>query len=106
MGNKKDDKLDEEILSRRSFLTGLGKWSAIVVAAAAVGFSEAAASEAPKEELDQEDDLRPDHDASDHPDDAQVEEQWWRCRVWGNGWRRRGCRVWGNGHRCRVWGNR
>ena len=93
MDDKKKDKLDEEVLSRRSFLTGLGKWSAVVVAAAAVGFSEAVGSDAPKEELRDGDELRPEHDGSARPNDPDIEEQWWRCRVWGNGHRRHGCRV-------------
>ncbi|HTY22234.1 MAG TPA: twin-arginine translocation signal domain-containing protein [Desulfomonilaceae bacterium] len=106
MDDQKKDKLNEEILSRRSFLTGLGKWSAIVVAAAAVGVSEAMGSEDPKEEPYRDDDLPPGHEASSVPNDPDsIEPQWWRwrrgCRVWGN----RGCRVWGNGG-CRVWGNR
>jgi hypothetical protein len=105
MDDKKKDKLDEEVLSRRSFLTGLGKWSAVVVAAAAVGFSEAVGSDAPKEELRDGDELRPEHDGSTRPNDPDIEEQWWRCRVWGNGHRRHGCRVWGNKVGCRVWGN-
>jgi hypothetical protein len=115
MDEKKKDKLNEEALSRRSFLTGLGKWSAVVIAAAAVGVSKAAASEAPKEELCEDDEMRPDGAA--HPHDPEVEEQWWRCRVWGNGGHRHhhrcrvwgntaGCRVWGNASGCRVWGNR
>ncbi len=108
MDDDKKNNSNEEVLSRRSFLTGLGKWSAIVVAAAAVGFSEAVGSETPKEELPEDDDLRPDQDASARADDPDIEEQhWWRRgRVWGNGRWRRGCRVWGNGVGCRVWGNR
>lgn len=105
MDEKKKDSLNEEVLSRRSFLTGLGKWSAVVIAAAAVGVSKAVGSDAPKEELPEDDDFRPDHDASGRVSDPDIEEQhWWRrCRVWGN---RAGCRVWGNRAGCRVWGNR
>jgi hypothetical protein len=99
MDGQKTGKLSEEILSRRSFLSGLGKWSAVVIAAAAFGVREAAS--APNEELYENDDLRPDSEASSvagGPDSVDVH----RCRVWGN---RAGCRVWGNAG-CRVWGNR
>ena len=116
MDDKKRDELNEEALSRRSFLTSLGKWSAVVVAAV-VGVSEATASQAPKEELSEDDDPRPERDDSARPNDPDVEEQWWRCRVWGNGGHRHhhrcrvwgnnaGCRVWGNASGCRVWGNK
>lgn len=99
-----DDSQDSEV-SRRSFLTSLGKWSSIVVATAAVGLSEAKASERSKEEFDRAG--LPNSGRESLPENREMESddthpQW--CRVWGNG-----CRVWGNGgrwRRCRVWGNR
>jgi len=108
MDDKK--KKNEETVSRRSFLTGLGKWSSIVVATAVLGVSKASGSdEAPKE-------AGAAREGMPGPDDAHdeaMESQWWRwrgCRVWGNAgcrvWGNRGCRVWGNGGACRVWGNR
>ncbi len=99
---KKDEKRDE-ILSRRSFLSSLGKWSSIVVATAAVGFSEALASDPSKEELLEDSDPRPGRESrsSDRDLDVDAVEPQWRCRVWGNRGRRR--RWWGHG--CRVWGN-
>jgi hypothetical protein len=119
MDDKK--KKDEENVSRRSFLSSLGKWSSIVVATAVLGVSKASASdEVPKEAGASQEDIpgRPD---GDH--EEAVESQWWwrwrrgcrvwgnrGCRVWGNRgcrvWGNAGCRVWGNGGACRVWGNR
>ncbi len=100
--NKKDD----ETLSRRSFLTSLGKWSSIVVATAVLGISEASGSdEGPRESLEPGATREglPDQEGTN---DESMESQFLRCRVWGNGGRRwYGCRVWGNGG-CRVWGNR
>ncbi|MGB6063739.1 MAG: hypothetical protein WBG50_02960 [Desulfomonilaceae bacterium] len=105
-----EKKKKEETLSRRSFLTSLGKWSSIVVATAVLGISEASGSdEGPSESLEPGSTREgiPNQEAA--PDES-TESQYWRCRVWGNGggrgWRRR-CRVWGNGgvRRCRVWGN-
>ncbi len=99
MDDKK--KKNEESLSRRSFLTSLGKWSSIVVATAVLGISEASGSdEVPKEAGAAREGI-PGHDVAH---DESTESQWWR-------WRRRGCRVWGNGggggnRGCRVWGNR
>ncbi len=98
-----DDKKrkDEENVSRRSFLTNLGKWSSIVVATAVLGVSKASASnEVPKEAGAAREGIPGQEDSPE----GSVESQWWRwrrgCRVWGN----RGCRVWGN-RGCRVWGN-
>jgi hypothetical protein len=100
MDDKK--KKDEETVSRRSFLTNLGKWSSIVVATAVLGVSKASGSdEVPKEAGAAREGMPGQDGAHDEP----MESQWWRrrwgCRVWGN----RGCRVWGNAG-CRVWGNR
>jgi hypothetical protein len=111
MDDKK--KKNEESVSRRSFLTSLGKWSSIVVATAVLGISEASGSdERPKEERGPGA-AREGIPGHDDAHDEAMESQWWRwrgrgCRVWGNGGalRRRGCRVWGNGGACRVWGNR
>ncbi len=109
MDDKK--KKNEESLSRRSFLTSLGKWSSIVVATAVLGISEASASdEVPKEASAAREGIP----GQDGAHDESMESQWWRgrwrggCRVWGNGgaWGNAGCRVWGNGGACRVWGNR
>ncbi len=113
MDDKK--KKNEESLSRRSFLTSLGKWSSIVVATAVLGISEATASDEAPKEADAAREGIPGHDGAH---DESMESQWWRggrgwgwrggCRVWGNGgaWGNAGCRVWGNGGACRVWGNR
>jgi hypothetical protein len=110
MNAEKDDS-QETAVSRRSFLTSLGKWSSIVVATAAVGFSEALGSDRAKEEFDRTGAGGPGRESL--PGDREMESddmnpQW--CRVWGNGRRAwaNGCRVWGNGgrwRRCRVWGN-
>lgn len=103
--DREEDESQDEVLSRRSFLTSLGKWSSIVVAAAAIGFSEAAGSDRPKEEFDEAAQPRSGRESLPGGTDTESDDmhpQWWRrCRVWGN----RGCRVWGN-RGCRVWGNR
>jgi hypothetical protein len=99
MDDKK--KKNEESVSRRSFLTSLGKWSSIVVATAVLGLSEASASDEVPKEAGAAREGFPGHDGAN---DESMESQWWRrrrCRVWGNA----GCRVWGNAG-CRVWGNR
>ncbi|MGO9569499.1 MAG: hypothetical protein ACLP5H_18365 [Desulfomonilaceae bacterium] len=102
MDDKK--KKNEESVSRRSFLTSLGKWSSIVVATAVLGISEASGSDEPPKEAGAAREGIPGQDVAQ---DESVESQWWRwrrglgCRVWGNS----GCRVWGN-RGCRVWGNR
>jgi len=107
--SQKQDEERGEVFSRRSFLVSLGKWSSIVIAAAAVGAGEALGSEVPKEEYGQAGGARP---AREQPGPAQEADaaskqtemmhgMWGHgCRVWGNGRRRR----WGHG--CRVWGNR
>jgi hypothetical protein len=105
--NSEMDDTQDSGVSRRSFLTSLGKWSSIVVATAAVGISEAMGSDRPKEEFS------PGSGRESLPGDREMESddvnpQW--CRVWGNGRRGwgNGCRVWGNRggvRRCRVWGN-
>jgi len=103
MDDKK--KKNEESVSRRSFLTSLGKWSSIVVATAVLGISEASGSdERPKEERGQGA-AREGIPGHDDAHEESMASQWWRwrrrgCRVWGNS----GCRVWGN-RGCRVWGN-
>ena len=107
MDDQKKDRKQDEAVSRRSFLTSLGKWSSIVVATATIGLSEALGSGAPKEELQEDSDPRLGRESvtSGRDHEAEAEPQW-RCRVWGNRGRRywgHGCRVWGNG--CRVWGN-
>jgi hypothetical protein len=106
MDDKKKKK-NEDSVSRRSFLTSLGKWSSIVVATAVLGISEASGSnEGPKEEQRGPGAAREGIPGHDDAHEESVESQWWwrrrGCRVWGN----RGCRVWGNGGGCRVWGNR
>ncbi len=104
MDDQKKDEKKDEILSRRSFLSSLGKWSSIVVATAAVGFSEALGSDSSKEELHEDGDPQPGRESRSFDRDPEAdaaEPQWWRCRVWGNRGRRR--RWWGHG--CRVWGN-
>ncbi len=113
-----DDKKErtDESVSRRSFLTNLGKWSSIVVATAVLGITEASGSaEGPKEAREPGAAWGGDPD-DDGNDDDTMETHWWRRRVWGNGggvgcrvWGNggaAGCRVWGNAAGCRVWGNR
>jgi hypothetical protein len=107
--HEEKDETRDKVVTRRSFLTSLGKWSSIVVATAAVGFSEAMGSDRPKEEFEQAGHPRSGRESL--PGDPEMESddthpQW--CRVWGHG-----CRVWGHGRRrrlwgngCRVWGNR
>ena len=103
-----EKKKTEETVSRRSFLTSLGKWSSIVVATAVLGISEASGSdEGPRESLEPGSSREVIPGQEGTPEES-IESQYWHCRVWGNhGWRRRHCRVWGNGgwRRCRVWGN-
>ncbi len=82
-------------LTRRSFLVGLGKWSAIVVATVTTGIPAVAAAKeslpggAPDERI-----------PGLGGNEKEIVEQ--RCRVWGNAG---GSRVWGNAAGCRVWGN-
>jgi hypothetical protein len=111
-----EKKKTDESVSRRSFLTSLGKWSSIVVATAVLWIPEASGSvEGPKEarELGTAREGNPDDDDGD---DESTESQgrggrgWgrggrgWGRRGWGWGWGNAGCRVWGNAG-CRVWGN-
>ena len=102
MDDQKKDEKKDEILSRRSFLSSLGKWSSIVVATAAVGFSDALGADSSKEEFYGDSDFGPGRESrsSDRDLEADTVEPHLRCRVWGN----RGRRWWGHG--CRVWGNR
>jgi len=78
----------EGLVSRRAFLTSLGKWSSIAVAAAVSGL-------APTANEDRGSEIPPEQAARRSEGTIEsAEPQWWR----------RGCRVWGN--RGRVWGNR
>ncbi|MEW6531559.1 MAG: hypothetical protein AB1473_12025 [Thermodesulfobacteriota bacterium] len=88
MDDQKKKPEQKEPVSRRAFLTSLGKWSSIAVVAAVSGFS-------PTAKEDRESGM-PSEQAVDRSEGniGSAEPQWWR----------RGCRVWGN--RCRVWGNR
>jgi hypothetical protein len=103
----KKEKTDESV-SRRSFLTSLGKWSSIVVATAVLGIPEASGSvEGPKEAREPGAEREGVPGNGDGPDES-TEPQGWRRRVWVNGGGT-GCRVWANGgagQGCRVWGNR
>ena len=75
MDDKK--KKNEESLSRRSFLTSLGKWSSIVVATAVLGISEASGSEEVPKEAGAAREGIPGHDVAH---DESMESQWWRWR--------------------------
>ena len=85
----------ETSLTRRSFLVGLGKWSAIVVATVTAGIP---AMGLAKEGIQAPPDER--IPGLGREENDVVEQRW--CRVWGHGG---GCRVWGNAGGCRVWGN-
>ena len=99
----KKEKTDESV-SRRSFLTSLGKWSSIVVVTAVLGIPEASGSvDGPKEEREPGAAREGVPGHSDGHDESA--EPQWRRRIWGNGGGA-GCRVWGNAPTCRVWGNR
>ncbi|MEW6111552.1 MAG: hypothetical protein AB1664_05425 [Thermodesulfobacteriota bacterium] len=101
--NKKPEQKDP--VSRRAFLTSLGKWSSIAVVAAVSGFS-------PIAKEDRESGIPAEQAVGTSEGDPEAAElqhrRWWGhgCRVWGHACRVWGhaCRVWGN--RCRVWGNR
>jgi hypothetical protein len=90
MDDQKKKPEQKERVSRRAFLTSLGKWSSIAVVAAVSGFS-------PTANEDRESGMPPEQAASRIEGNAESAEphRWW----WGHG-----CRVWGHG--CRVWGNR
>ena len=75
MDDKK--KKNEESVSRRSFLTSLGKWSSIVVATAVLGISEASGSdERPKEERGPGA-AREGIPGHDDAHEESMESQWW-----------------------------
>ena len=98
-----DEKKTDESVSRRSFLTSLGKWSSIVVATAVLWIPEASGSVEGPKEAREPGTVREGNPDDDGDDESNV-PQWWRGRRWG--WGNAGCRVWGNAGGCRVWGNR